>query len=80
MVVSPSELASEGEERSVRSSRTPSGGEDAIRYCTLSLLAGLVQSPGCLAWRCCLVYTCWSRSMVLQLTPLWVVLWPCTAQ
>ena len=28
-MISPSELASEGEERSVRSSRTPSAGEDA---------------------------------------------------
>jgi hypothetical protein len=40
--ISPSELATEGEERSVRSSRTRSGGEDAgVVVCWVGAVSGL---------------------------------------
>jgi hypothetical protein len=74
LVISPSELATEGGEQSVRPSRTPGGGEDAgiARWrCLLGWCSLRVAWPGGM---CCLMYTFRSRSMVLQLTPLWVVL------
>jgi hypothetical protein len=48
--------------------------------CTLSLPAGLVQSPGFLAWSCWLVYVEGSSSIGRHTLPLWAVLYPCTAQ